>query len=261
MRLKREAWVSVILYILDGVLEQSWVCCWAVKCQVAISTQQSQLHWPPLASFLGGRFLITWQLNILEHSWPLPVFSLSTGKPWSGMSMIVEDTESLRTQLPSLEPIQVIISPFKVASWTRWLELLCYYSVFAQSLTKTIWRLILNKSLPFSFSISAFPGQQANDSLLCRSDHPCYWSMLWIQLRICHQSCSGLCSQTVHMWEMFPTYFVIDSCVSVLSGWGFDVFTYSYHWWVIPIFATHIGAILGAWIYYLAIGNITSLKL
>ena len=43
---------------------------------------------------------------------------------------------------------------------------------------------------------------------------------------------------------------------SVCADWGLDVFTYSYHWWVVPILATHVGAILGAWIYYLAIGNI-----
>ena len=42
-----------------------------------------------------------------------------------------------------------------------------------------------------------------------------------------------------------------------ISGWGLDVFTYSYHWWVVPILATHAGAIIGAWIYYLAIGKLT----
>ena len=41
---------------------------------------------------------------------------------------------------------------------------------------------------------------------------------------------------------------------AALTGWGLDVFTYSYHWWVVPILATHTGAIIGAWIYYLAIG-------
>jgi len=40
---------------------------------------------------------------------------------------------------------------------------------------------------------------------------------------------------------------------SLCADWGLDVFTYSYHWWVVPILATHVGAILGAWIYYLAI--------
>lgn len=41
--------------------------------------------------------------------------------------------------------------------------------------------------------------------------------------------------------------------LSALAGWGLEVFTYSYHWWVVPILATHLGAVLGAWIYYLAI--------
>ena len=53
--------------------------------------------------------------------------------------------------------------------------------------------------------------------------------------------------------------------LSVCADWGLDVFTYSYHWWLVPILATHVGAILGAWIYYLAIGDIlnteTGLKL
>ena len=40
-----------------------------------------------------------------------------------------------------------------------------------------------------------------------------------------------------------------------LAGWGPDVFTYSYHWWVVPIFATHVGAVIGAWLYYIAIGK------
>ena len=41
-----------------------------------------------------------------------------------------------------------------------------------------------------------------------------------------------------------------------MAGWGLDVFTYSYHWWVVPICATHVGAVLGAWVYYLAIGKV-----
>ena len=49
--------------------------------------------------------------------------------------------------------------------------------------------------------------------------------------------------------------FVHCTCCAALAGWGLDVFTYSYHWWVVPIFATHVGAVLGAWVYYLAIGK------
>jgi len=41
---------------------------------------------------------------------------------------------------------------------------------------------------------------------------------------------------------------------SAVSGWGLDVFTSpTYHWWLVPILASHTGAILGAWLYYLAI--------
>ena len=41
-----------------------------------------------------------------------------------------------------------------------------------------------------------------------------------------------------------------------MSGWGLDVFTKpSYYWWMVPVITTHIGAILGAWVYYLAIGK------
>ena len=51
-----------------------------------------------------------------------------------------------------------------------------------------------------------------------------------------------------------PVILLILLCPLALTGWGLDVFTYSYHWWVVPILATHTGAIIGAWIYYLAIG-------
>ena len=45
-----------------------------------------------------------------------------------------------------------------------------------------------------------------------------------------------------------------DPHVSVISGWGPSVFTYpSIWWWLVPILATHLGGVLGAWIYYLAI--------
>jgi len=40
---------------------------------------------------------------------------------------------------------------------------------------------------------------------------------------------------------------------TMLAGWGPGVFTYYHHWWIVPIVATHAGAVAGAWIYYLAI--------
>jgi len=40
---------------------------------------------------------------------------------------------------------------------------------------------------------------------------------------------------------------------TAIAGWGGDVFSYYNHWWIVPVVATHIGAIVGAWIYFLAI--------
>ena len=46
------------------------------------------------------------------------------------------------------------------------------------------------------------------------------------------------------------------SILPAVSGWGLDVFTSpTYHWWLVPVLASHTGAILGAWVYYLAIGT------
>ena len=40
----------------------------------------------------------------------------------------------------------------------------------------------------------------------------------------------------------------------MIAGWGPSVFTYpSIWWWLVPILATHLGGVLGAWTYYLAI--------
>ena len=38
-----------------------------------------------------------------------------------------------------------------------------------------------------------------------------------------------------------------------LAGWGPGVFTDYNYWFVVPIFACHLGAVAGAWAYYLAI--------
>lgn len=40
---------------------------------------------------------------------------------------------------------------------------------------------------------------------------------------------------------------------SALAGWGPGVFTEYNYWFVVPIFACHLGAVAGAWSYYLAI--------
>ena len=40
----------------------------------------------------------------------------------------------------------------------------------------------------------------------------------------------------------------------VVGGWGLAVFTYPTVWWcLVPVLATHLGGVLGAWTYYLAI--------
>jgi len=71
----------------------------------------------------------------------------------------------------------------------------------------------------------------------------------------------GICFGFNCGYAINPARDLAPRIFTMISGWGFDVFTYSYHWWVVPIFATHIGAIIGAWIYYLAIGKQKSLIL
>ena len=40
---------------------------------------------------------------------------------------------------------------------------------------------------------------------------------------------------------------------TLLAGWGPGVFTEYNHWWIVPVIACHVGAIAGAWLYYLAV--------
>ena len=40
---------------------------------------------------------------------------------------------------------------------------------------------------------------------------------------------------------------------TLVAGWGPGVFTEYNHWWVVPVIACHLGALAGAWIYYLAV--------
>ena len=39
-----------------------------------------------------------------------------------------------------------------------------------------------------------------------------------------------------------------------MAGWGSEVFSAYNHWWIIPLIATHLGAIIGAGLYFL-LGN------
>ena len=72
--------------------------------------------------------------------------------------------------------------------------------------------------------------------------------MLSTLLEILHHDCLAVIS-TDGCVQLYSVFY------PALAGWGPDVFTYSYHWWVVPIFATHVGAVLGAWLYYIAIGK------
>ena len=40
---------------------------------------------------------------------------------------------------------------------------------------------------------------------------------------------------------------------SALVGWGPAVFSAYNHWWVVPVIASHAGAVAGTWLYYLAV--------
>jgi len=40
---------------------------------------------------------------------------------------------------------------------------------------------------------------------------------------------------------------------SALTGWGPGVFSAFNHWWVVPVVACHLGAVAGAWLYYMVV--------
>jgi len=40
---------------------------------------------------------------------------------------------------------------------------------------------------------------------------------------------------------------------TAMTGWGVEVFSFYNQWWIVPILATHAGAIIGAWVYYIAV--------
>ena len=43
--------------------------------------------------------------------------------------------------------------------------------------------------------------------------------------------------------------------ISAISGWGWKVFSSYSHWWLVPIFACHLGGVLGAIIYWIVLHN------
>ena len=46
---------------------------------------------------------------------------------------------------------------------------------------------------------------------------------------------------------------ILQLLIMLMTRWGPGVFSYYHHWWIVPVIATHAGAVAGAWIYYLAI--------
>ena len=46
---------------------------------------------------------------------------------------------------------------------------------------------------------------------------------------------------------------ILQLIIMLMTRWGPGVFSYYHHWWIVPVIATHAGAVAGAWIYYLAI--------
>jgi MIP family channel proteins len=64
----------------------------------------------------------------------------------------------------------------------------------------------------------------------------------------------GICFGYNCGYAINPARDLAPRLFTALAGWGTPVFTYpTFYWWVIPIVATHVGAIVGAWIYFLAI--------
>ena len=53
----------------------------------------------------------------------------------------------------------------------------------------------------------------------------------------------------------------VQLLIMFMTRWGPGVFSYYHHWWIVPVIATHAGAVAGAWIYYLAIGVLQSFQL
>ena len=64
-------------------------------------------------------------------------------------------------------------------------------------------------------------------------------AMLSTLLEILLHDCLAVRSCSDYSVQLYSVFY------PALAGWGPDVFTYSYHWWVVPIFATHVGAVLG----------------
>ena len=46
---------------------------------------------------------------------------------------------------------------------------------------------------------------------------------------------------------------LLNLLLLALAGWGPGVFTAYDHWWVVPVIAGHVGAVAGAWMYFILV--------
>merc|ERR1711970_799278 len=60
----------------------------------------------------------------------------------------------------------------------------------------------------------------------------------------------GICFGHNCGYAINPARDLAPRLFTALTGWGPDVFSFYSHWWVVPVVATHIGAIVGAWMYF-----------
>lgn len=65
----------------------------------------------------------------------------------------------------------------------------------------------------------------------------------------------GICFGHNCGYAINPARDLAPRLFTLVAGWGTKPFTFSNHWWVVPVIGTHLGAILGALLYCLCIEN------
>jgi len=63
----------------------------------------------------------------------------------------------------------------------------------------------------------------------------------------------GICFGFNSGYAINPARDFAPRVFSFFTGWGVEVFSYGDQWWIVPVLATHVGAVLGAWLYYITI--------
>ena len=63
----------------------------------------------------------------------------------------------------------------------------------------------------------------------------------------------GICFGYNCGYAVNPARDLAPRIFTALAGWGPGVFTTYSMWWVVPVLACHLGALAGAWLYYLAV--------